>query len=340
MPETVLFVDDNKLLLEIVGDIFRDEGLRILTACSAMEALDYLRREDVAVIVSDNYMPEMNGLELLSSLKQVSPDTVKVLMTAYADLPTALVAINQSEVFRYVLKPWEPHEMLAVVRESLSRHHLLLSMRREDESVLRSLAQAIELKDPLTRGHCDRVCVYAMMISEAMQLPKETLRQIKYGSWLHDCGKIGVSESILNGDRDLTREEFEVMKKHSFWGADVACKAALSEVAQNIIHFHHEHYDGTGYPTGIGGADIPLEARVVAVADVFDALSTDRPYRLKYSMEEALDIITQMRGKALDPEIVDVFVELIRSGKPPFPIEASPQEDAACGSTAALTCTS
>jgi len=314
--ETVLFVDDNRLLLEVTSDLFRNEGLRILTADNAMEALNHFSTEEIAVIVSDNYMPEMNGLELLESLKNISPDTVKILMTAYADLSSALAAINQSEVFRYVVKPWEPEEMLNVVREGLQRYRLVQSMRREDENVLRSLAQTIELKDPLTRGHCDRVATYALLVAEALDLPKETLRQIRYGSWLHDCGKIGVSESILNGQRELTEDEFEIMKKHSFWGADVAAKARLSDVARNIIYYHHERYDGTGYPTGMSGTAIPLEARIVAVADVFDALTTDRPYRPKYGQDEALGIVELMRGNVLDPDLVDQFSRLIRQGNP------------------------
>ncbi|HEX8959956.1 MAG TPA: HD domain-containing phosphohydrolase, partial [Geobacteraceae bacterium] len=273
MQETVLFVDDSNFTLEVARGVFRNADFRLLTATSAVEALQIVRREEVAVVVSDNVMPVMSGVEFLSCLKHVSPDTVKVLMSAYADLASALAAINRSEVFRYILKPWKEEELVATVNDALRRHRLVLAMRKEDEDILRSLAQTIELKDPSTKGHCDRVAVYALLIAEALDLPKETQRDIRYGSWLHDCGKIGVSESILNGPWRLSREEFETMKKHSVWGADVAAKANLSETTCNIIHYHHEHFDGSGYPAGLRGEAIPLEARIVAVADVFDALS-------------------------------------------------------------------
>jgi response regulator RpfG family c-di-GMP phosphodiesterase len=312
MNETVLFVDDNRLILESSKDLLTGRGITIITANNAEEALALFHQREIEVVVSDNYMPGMNGLEFLSSLREISPDTVKILMSAYADLSSALAAINRSEVFRYILKPWQDEELVGVVKEGINRYRLNLSMRIEDEDVLRSLAQTIELKDPSTKGHCDRVAVYALMIADALQIPKEIQRQIKYGSWLHDCGKIGISEIILNSNGRLTDEEFETMKKHAFWGAEVAAKANLSELARNIIHYHHERYDGTGYPSGIGGTGIPREARIVAVADIYDALTMDRPYRIGYTHVEAIEMLRSLRGNALDPEIVDIFLSVIK----------------------------
>jgi len=312
MNETVLFVDDNRLILESSKDLLTSRGITILTANNAEEALALFHQQEIEVVVSDNCMPGMNGLELLSSLRELSPDTVKILMSAHADLASALAAINRSEVFRYILKPWQDEEIVGVVEEGINRYRLNLSMRIEDENILRSLAQTIELKDPSTKGHCDRVAVYALMIAEALQIPKEIQRQIKYGSWLHDCGKIGISEIILNGNGRLTDEEFETMKKHAFWGAEVAAKANLSELTRNIILCHHERFDGTGYPSGISGTGIPREARIVAVADIYDALTMDRSYRNGYTHAEAIDMMRTMRGNALDPEIVDIFLSVIK----------------------------
>ena len=248
---------------------------------------------------------------MLARLKDIAPETVKILMTAYVDLTCALTAINQSEVFRFVVKPWKNEELLSVVADGIRRHHLLQSLRKDEEDVLRSLAQTIELKDPSTKGHCDRVAILALLLADALQLTKDMKREIKYGSWLHDCGKIGVSEKILNGRQQLNDEELATMKMHSAWGADVAAKANLSQVAHNIIHYHHERYDGTGYPTGISGEKIPIEARIVAVADVFDALMSDRPYRRKHSAEETFAILRSIAGSALDPKLVELFLSLI-----------------------------
>jgi response regulator RpfG family c-di-GMP phosphodiesterase len=312
MVENILIVDDNRLILDSLGNLLREEKAKLFTACDAEEALTLVQSEDIAVVVSDNIMPGMSGLEFLSSLATISANTVKILMSAYADLPTVLSAINRSEVFRYVLKPWRDDEMLSAVREGLRRYRLIQSMRKEDEDVLRSLAQTIELKDPSTRGHCDRVAIYALLIADAMKMPKEIQREIKYGSWLHDCGKIGVSEVILNGSGKLSGQEYETMKMHAFWGADVAAKANLSRVACDIIHYHHERYDGTGYPERLMGENIPLEARIVAVADVYDALTNDRPYRKGYTTEEAINIMKEMEGTTFDPEISSLFFSLMQ----------------------------
>jgi response regulator RpfG family c-di-GMP phosphodiesterase len=311
MSESILFVDDCRLVLESAKDLFRAQGIGILIAASASEALEIFRHQDIAVIVSDNCMPELSGLEFLARLKDISPETVKILMTAHADLSSALEAINRTEVFRYVLKPWNDEELLIAVREAVSRHRGILSLRHEEEKVLRSLAKTIELKDPSTKGHCDRVAIFALLIADALQLPKDIKREIKYGSWIHDCGKIGISEAILNGTQKLSDQEFAAMKMHAGMGADLAVKANLSLVARNIIHYHHERFDGTGYPTGLGGSDIPLEARIVAVADVYDALISDRPYRKKFTPEETVAILRSMQGTALDPELVDLFLSLV-----------------------------
>jgi putative nucleotidyltransferase with HDIG domain len=311
MNDKILFVDDDKLVLEIAISIFSAQGIEILTASNAMEALEIIRLQDIAVVVSDNCMPGISGLELLDRLKDISPETVKILMTAYADLTCALAAINLSEVFRFLVKPWKKEELISAVADGIRRHHVLLSLRKDEEDVLRSLAQTIELKDPSTKGHCDRVAILALLLAEALQLPKDMKREIKYGSWLHDCGKIGVSEKILNGSQQLSDQELATMKMHAEWGADVAAKANLSQVARNIIHYHHERYDGTGYPTGLSGEKIPVEARIVAVADVFDALMNDRPYRQKFSDEETFAIIRSMAGSALDPALVELFLSLI-----------------------------
>lgn len=305
--ETILFVDDNNFTLQVLKDLFAGSSFRVLTAESAAAATEIIRREEIAVVVSDNIMPTTNGLEFLSSLSSFSPATVKVLMSAYADLDSALAAINRSEVFRYVLKPWQDDDIKATIDAALRRYRLNQEIRREDEGIMRSLAQTIELKDSSTSGHCDRVAIYAGLLAKALELPIDFQREIKYGSWLHDCGKIGIAEEILNGSGSLTEEEFEKMKLHSQWGAEVAAKANLPAVTRNIILHHHEHFDGSGYPAGLAGKNIPLEARLVAVADVFDALITDRPYRSRYDYAESLEILAAMSGTNLDPALVRLF---------------------------------
>ncbi|GAB7025942.1 HD domain-containing phosphohydrolase [Geotalea toluenoxydans] len=313
MAETILFVDDEKVYLDYTCGLFENRGLTVLTASSGIEALQIVNQNIIAVVVADNQMPGMNGLELLAKIKEISPHTVKIMMTGSADLATTLSAINNGEVFRFVVKPWKDTEMVKAVKDGIRRFRILQSLKREDEFVLHSLAQTIELKDACTKGHCDRVATIALQIAVKLGVSENKQEEIKFGSWLHDCGKIGVPEAVLNAPRQLTEEEFELVKNHSVWGCTVVRKANLSEAVQNIVLYHHERYDGRGYPSGLQGNDIPLEARIVAVADVYDALSVDRPYRSKLSREQIIETIDGMRGTYLDPEIVDALFAVIDS---------------------------
>ncbi len=307
----LLFVDDEENILNSIRRVFDDSQLTLLFTESPLQAIEICRSDKIAVIVSDNMMPEMAGIDLLARLKVESPQTVKVLMTGYADLSIALRAINSGEVFRFLVKPWENELLVQTVSESLARYRVLAALQREDEAILRSLAQTIELKDHYTRGHCDRVATYAIGIAEELGMPANRLREICYGGWLHDCGKIGVPEGILNFNGMLTEKEFETVRNHPDWGAEVARQAQLPETVINIIRYHHERFDGSGYPCGLAGAQIPLEARIVTVADVFDALTTDRPYRKGCSLHKGLSVLESLQGVVLDPELVPLFRRIV-----------------------------
>ena len=310
MAETVLFVDDEENVLKALERIFIGSDLIILRASSAEEALSIIGKETVAVLVSDNLMPGIRGVELLSRLKSISPDTVKILMTGHADIPTAIDAINKGEVFRFIEKPWDNAELVNTITEGIERYRILRSLRTNDEAITRSLAQTIELKDRCTRGHCDRVAKYALQLAKALGVSREMQKGVVYGSWLHDCGKIGVPEAILNSPDLLTENEWLTIKQHPSWGADIARQAQLSPVVINIIQYHHERWNGEGYPKGIAGRDIPLEARVVTIADAYDAMTTDRPYRNAITRKRARRIMREMAGNLFDPELTEIFLSL------------------------------
>ncbi|MBI5666072.1 MAG: response regulator [Nitrospirae bacterium] len=309
MADTVIFVDDEEYVRSSIIRLFSDIDMRVLSASSAGEALSHFQREEIAVIVSDNKMPGMMGIDLLTRIKEISPDTMKILMTGHADLATAVDAINRGEVFRFITKPWEDDALVRTVQEAIKRYQIVQSLKREDESTLLSLAQTIELKDPYTRGHCESVARYALMIADALRLSDEIKKEIRYGCWLHDCGKIGVPESILNKKGPLDEYESEVVRNHPRWGADVAAQARMSESIVKMILHHHEKYDGSGYPSGLQGHAIPYTARITTIADVFDALTSDRPYRKKFELKKAVEIMRMMEGHVFDPEILDVFLK-------------------------------
>ncbi|MDA8169567.1 MAG: HD domain-containing protein [Nitrospiraceae bacterium] len=312
MNEKILFVDDEVNNLECWKRLFSD-SFPTLTASNPVDALDIMKDNRVSVIVSDYKMPQMNGIELLQRAKRLYPETVRVLITACNEMKIAVDAINEGEVYKFVTKPWDDRELKSVVVDSFNRHRLIQQMRAAEDSTLLTIAQAVELKDHSTKGHCDRVARYAIELAAAAGVNRQMLRQIRVGAWLHDCGKIGIPDSILNKEGPLSLEQFEIIKNHCVWGADVARLAGLPEVVIDIILHHHERYDGKGYPFGLKGEDIPMEARIVSIADIYDALTTDRPYRGKYTREKALEILEGSKGSALDASLVDKFPALART---------------------------
>ncbi len=308
---TLLFVDDEQGILNSLRRLFIDDNVRILTSTSGAEAIELIKSNDIAVIVSDHRMPGMSGIEFLQKAKALSPDSVRVMLTGYADTQAAIDAINKGEVYKFITKPWEIDEFRSIIFDAVGRHNVVQSLRKADEYTLYSLAQTIELKDPYTKGHCDRVAKYATTVAEALGLDEELKKDIRRGGWLHDCGKIGVPEALLNFKGPLTPEQMVVLKKHPCWGADVARSAHLPQAVVNIVLYHHERYDGTGYPLGLKGEDIPLEARIVNVADIYDSLTSERPYRDQLPKEEAIEILRANKATHSDPHIVDIFIRLL-----------------------------
>ena len=308
---TVLFVDDEQPIRNALERMYLErDDLHCLFAASGQEGLEIMEREDVWVVVSDYLMPGMRGIEFLSKVKARWPQTIRIMMTAYADLSIAVDAINKSEAFRFVTKPWNNQELMETVDEALMRYQLVQTLEAEDETVYLSLAQTVELKDPYTKGHCDRVARYAVSLAKAIGLDEGLQSEIKHGSWLHDCGKIGVPERVLNFPGRLNEDDMESVMQHPRWGSEVARQAHMSEPVINVILYHHERFDGAGYPSGLKGTEIPIEARIVAIADVFDALYSDRPYRKAYSLERALEIMQEMTATHFDPELIKTFLSL------------------------------
>ncbi len=309
---TIMFVDDEAGIRNALKRLFADTPHKLLFADSAAQALELMKTNTCAVIVSDNQMPGESGIEFLCKARLLAPDTVRVMMTAYADLGTTLHAINRCEAYRFVVKPWDDQELVELVNTCVLRYELLNSLRLKDEAIYRSLAQVIELKDQYTRGHCDRVVELSMALGKRLGLTPEVLTHLEHGAMLHDCGKIGVPEATLNFPGKLDSNQMKVIRQHPDWGGEVARAAGMHQITVNIILYHHEHYDGQGYPTGLSGDAIPLEARIVAVADVYDALASDRPYRKAMPPEVALREFMAMSGTVLDPHIVENFLEIVK----------------------------
>ena len=317
MSERVLFVDDEKNILQAIDREIHQSCLNLepVFADSAEAALEIMNKHPVGVVVSDNILPGMKGVDFLARVGELSPRTIRVMMTGHADLATSLDAINRCSVFKFIVKPWGKYELIRVVEEALASYQIILSQETSDESKMLSLAQTVELKDHYTRGHCERVARYAQMIATGLKLSETERKNLRCSSWLHDCGKIGISDTILNKKGRLTEEEFEIIKKHPVWGADVARQAQLHQNIIDIIMHHHERFDGKGYPAGLSGKEIPLGARIVALAEAFDAMTTHRPYQKKRSYEQAAEELSIQKSLSFDPELTDIFLdELVRNG--------------------------
>ncbi|MCM2264949.1 MAG: response regulator [Desulfuromonadales bacterium] len=305
--ETILIVDDEPNILNAIKRLLADSGYEVLTAGNAEQGRALLQNREVALVLSDNCMPGRSGVDFLAQVKLMSPNTERMLMTAFANLDTAIDAINRGEIFRFIVKPWDNNGLLGAIEDSLMHYRLVNTLKVGGEAMFLSMARMIELKDPYTRGHCSRVADYALAIAEQLNLHNALLKEIQWGSWLHDCGKVGIPEHILNYPGKLSEDDFNFVRKHPEWGASVVSQAGLSQHVVNIVLYHHEHFAGGGYPFGLKGQQIPLEARIVAVADVYDALITDRPYRPAHPEPKVRSIMEEMKHSILDPSLVDLL---------------------------------
>ncbi len=306
----VLFVDDEPNFLRAVERLFDPLGQSILTAGCASEALMFLEHEEISVLVTDQRMPVTPGTELVKQARQVSPKTVRIIMSGQSDLPDILDAINEGGIYKFLLKPGDMQKLPEIVAEAQKHYIEKIVDGGDKEQMILALAEAIELKDIYTSGHCQRVAEYSLAVADRLGVSADEQRDICYGAWLHDCGKIGISEAILNYDGKLSPGQYEIIKRHAEWGSKIVSKGQFSDGVINIVLLHHERIDGKGYPIGLVGDAIPIGARIVAVADCYDALSTDRPYRHALRPWRIAKILESLKNSALDSELVSLLGEI------------------------------
>jgi len=329
---TCLVVDDEPRLRQALSRLMKGDGFATFEAGSGEEALTILAREPVALVLSDMRMPGMAGSELLREVRLRHPDVAFVLITAVAEVEVAVECLSAGAM-DYITKPFVFEEVRARVEQALEKRRLMRENRdyqeRLEERVreqadrleqtflagVQSLAEALELKDPYTRGHSVRVSQYSGAIARMLGIAESVVRNIELGGQLHDIGKIGVREDVLNKAGPLTREEYEHIMTHPLLGWRVL-HPLLSDnpVVLNVVRSHHERLDGTGVPDGLVGTAIPREARIVSVADAFDAMMSRRPYRQGLSYAAALTELRRVVDTQFDPEVVDALLEVVADG--------------------------
>lgn len=323
----ILIVDDEVANLRLLRRVLGKE-YDVLEATSGQEGLELLKKNAVSLIITDQRMPAMTGVQMLEQSLPVNPDAIKILLTGYTDVQALIDAINAGHVYKYIPKPWDADELKLTVRRAietfeLKEHNVTLikdlksAMGELEElsmGTIRALADALDAKCDYTAGHSLRVSRISMLIGKTMGLPFEDLRDIELGGILHDIGKIGVPESILWKPAQLTPDEREVMRKHPSISAQIIGELRGLRRAREYVKHHHEYFDGNGYPDGLKGDEIPVGARIILVSDAYDAMTTDRPYRKAIGHERALKELEAGRGTQFDPVVVDALMKLLEDG--------------------------
>jgi putative two-component system response regulator len=332
---TCLVVDDEPAVRRFLIRMLQAQGFQCFEAASGREALHVLERiGEPPLIVSDMRMPEMDGITFLEVVRDRYPDTSVIMLTGVSDTSTAVDCLHRGAA-DFLLKPISMSELQARVTRALEKRALVLQNRFYHQNLERQvheqavriqelflqgvqmLARALEAKDAYTRGHSIRVSQYAVATASRMGFEGTPLDGIRLGGELHDIGKIGTREAVLHKPGSLTDDEFRQITEHPLLG-----ERMLSPLAQEspdvlrIVRSHHERLDGRGFPDGLRGEKIPIEARIVAVADAFDAMTTRRPYRESRPPAEALAELRRVAGSQLDPEAVEAFVEAYPSERP------------------------
>lgn len=332
-----LIVDDEPRLRRVLVRLLESEGFTCAEAGSGLEALQELEQRPAPLVISDLRMPEMDGVTLLREIVLRWPDTAVIVVTAVAEVESA-VACLQMGALDYLAKPFHLDEVRARVSQALDKQRLLVENRSYQKNLeervevqarrieelflegVHALVFALEAKDAYTRGHSMRVANYSVEIARALKLDTDLVDTIALGAELHDVGKIGVSESVLHKAGKLTDAEYRHIIEHTVIGARILGPLMRDAPgALSIVRSHHERLDGRGFPDGLTGNAIPFEARLVSVADAFDAMTSIRPYRPSLSVKQAMRELEEGKGVQFDAEVVDAFFQAF-AGDPALPI--------------------
>ena len=316
--ETLLIVEDNQILRAGLQEMLEVEGFLVQTAAHGQAALDLLAGFLPDLILSDIAMPVMDGFEFFRRVR-ARPEWVAIpfiFLTARSERADILAGRDLGAE-DYLVKPLTREELLTAIRARLARSRQLqmAQLQQAYQASLLMMANAIEVRDQYTRGHVERVTGYAQLLGETLGWQDRRLEQLRIGAILHDFGKIYIPDSILKKIDPLTQAEWGVIKQHPQNGAGLIREIPYLAPAVPVVLSHHERWDGKGYPDGLAGEAIPLEARLVAVADGFDAMTTDRPYHPAFSLERAWEEIQDCSGTQYDPLVASLFQKAWDSGQ-------------------------
>ncbi len=330
----ILIADDEEMIRELIHITLAKEGFTCHQAANAEEGLEIIKNQQLDLALLDIMMPGRSGIDLLRDIKQATPDTTVLMITAMNDMDTALTCIHYGAE-DYITKPFNLDRVLLTVKNTLDKRRLVLENRlyqadleqkvREQTETIRSvmgeinlayqhtlaaLIRALDAREKEVGSHSERVMAYACLLAQAAGIDAEGRVILGKGALLHDIGKIGVSDNILLKPGELDPSEWEIMRQHPSVGYEILSGIGYFAGAAELVLSHHECYDGSGYPNGASGESIPISARIFALVDTLDAMTSDRPYRKALSFQAVRDEVQRCSGCQFDPKLVEVFLSL------------------------------
>lgn len=313
----ILLVDDEENNLMLLYRTLRGK-YDIVKTTSPLDAIELMKTQQFHLVLSDHKMPEMDGVDFLKYVYQTYPETVRILVTAYSDIAILIGAINEAKIYRYIKKPFNPAELELIVEAGLEYfqlkkdNELLINDLKELFSgTIRAIIEALDAKDSYTLGRSRRVTYYSLKLAKKIELNDADYGRIELAGLLHDIGMIGVSDDVLLKTEKLTEEEFKEIKSHVDHGVRILEDIKQLKDVITIIKYHHEHFDGNGYPFGIKGTEIPLASRIIAIADAYDGMVSNRAYRKAMNPDAAMQVLENLAGKQFDPDLVQKFKEIL-----------------------------
>ena len=332
MEDRILIVDDEEVICNVLDRRLTREGYSCTTANNGKEALNHFYKNSFSLIISDMKMPEMTGIELLQKVKAIDPKMKMIMVTAYPDIDLAVNAMRLG-AYDFIIKPADLDLIVMSVKKALESRRLeeeieayhnrmeelveertaklqqaYRTLKKSHLDSVKVLAEAIDAKDPYTRGHSDRVKRMSLAIAKKMGFSEERLENLEYGALLHDIGKIGIKDEVLQKQAPLSSEEYQYIQEHPLIGVKIMEGVEFFKDKIPMIRHHHEHYDGNGYPDGLAGEAIPLEARIISLPDAFDAMTSARPHRGVMPLQNVLSELEKFKGKQFDPKVLDIFI--------------------------------
>lgn len=339
----ILVIDDEEAMCNLLKDSLSEKGYNVVATQKAKDGLAQVEYNKFDLIITDLRMPEMDGLEIIKQIKKLDPDSVLVIITAYPSFETAQEALRLT-AYDYITKPFNLDQIFFTVRravefrllkldnkklmERLEKENILLEKKVDERtkdlkdlyhnihsaymSTVKALAQAIDAKDHYTHSHSEKVTKYALAIANEMGFSTQEMETLREACQLHDLGKIGIHDYVLNKTAKLSEKEWKEIKLHSSHGAEILGPLSFLEDVIVLIRQHHERFDGKGYPDGLKRDQIKLGARIIAVADAFDAMISERPYRKAYSQRYAISVLKRNSDTQFDAKVVETFLAVLK----------------------------